>query len=319
MAPTISDPSVSKSDLGARHIELRQKMATFGIHAMVLVSDWDNVLAERAIRAVADIGYDVIEIPLFDPIRVDLKRTRELLERHSVTPTVSLGLTAETDISSDDVAVSRAGALRLHEVVDATATIGGTLVAGVIASAWQKYLAPPTERGYANAVSALREVARDARDKGVCLAIEAVNRFESNLVNTCWQALRLLDAIGEDNVKVHLDTFHMHIEEPDPATAIVSCGPRLGYFHINESHRGYLGTGGIGFQSLFRALVQANYQGVISFEAFSSATCNSSVAGKAAIWRKVYEDAEDVARRALSFMRSAQDSAEKTQSLITGG
>jgi D-psicose/D-tagatose/L-ribulose 3-epimerase len=293
-------------------------MVKFGIHAMVLVSDWSDDVAERAIRTVADIGYDIIEIPLFDPSRTDLAHARDLLKRHSVIPTISLGLTAETDVSSDDAAISRAGAARLHQVVDATSEMGGALVAGVIASAWQKYLAPPTERGRANAVSALREVAQNARTKGVSLAIEAVNRFESNLVNTCWQALRLLDAIGEDNVKIHLDSFHMHIEEPDAAAAIVSCGERLGYFHINESHRGYLGTGSIGFQTLFRALVQTNYRGVISFEAFSSVTCTSSVAGKAAIWRKVYEDGEDVARRGLSFMRAAHISAEQALSLANG-
>jgi D-psicose/D-tagatose/L-ribulose 3-epimerase len=137
--------------------------------------------------------------------------------------------------------------------VDATAFIGGNVVAGVIASAWQKYLAPSTDAGYRNAVSGIREVAKEARGKGVTIAVEVVNRFESNLLNTAAQAIRFVDAVGEDNVGIHLDTFHMHIEEADAAAAIRACGSRLRYFHVNENHRGYLDAGSIDFAPVFRA------------------------------------------------------------------
>jgi D-psicose/D-tagatose/L-ribulose 3-epimerase len=258
-------------------------MNAFGLHALVLISEWDEAGAEKAIRSAAAIGYDIIEVPLFDPGSTDLERTRDLLRQHGLTPSVSLGLTAETDISSPDVAVSRAGIAQLHKVVEATAFIGGTIVAGVIGSAWQKYLTPPTDAGYRNAVSGLREVAQEARAKGVVLAIEVVNRFESNLLNTAAQGLRFVEAIGEDNVGVHLDTFHMHIEEADAAAAIRACGSALRYFHVNENHRGYLDTGSIDFAPIFRALVSARYAGAISFEAFSSSTCTPAIAEK--MWR----------------------------------
>ena len=189
--------------------------------------------------------------------------------------------------------------------MDATAFIGGKVVCGVIASAWQKYLVPPTDAGYRNAVSGIREVAKEARGKGVTIAVEVVNRFESNLFNTAAQAIRFVDAVGEDNVGIHLDTFHMHIEEPDAAAAIRACGPRLRYFHVNENHRGYLDAGSIDFAPVFRALVTAKYGGVIAFEAFSSSTCSPSVAGKAAVWRNVFDDSEDVARRAWITSRRA--------------
>ena len=153
-------------------------MNTFGLHALVLVSDWDERGAERAIRSAAAIGYDLVETPIFDPASVDLVRTRDLLRQNKLIPSVSLGLTPETDISSADQAISAAGINQLHKIVDATAFIGGSVVAGVIASAWQKYLAPPTDAGYRNAVSGIREVAREARGKGVTIAVEVVNRFE---------------------------------------------------------------------------------------------------------------------------------------------
>jgi D-psicose/D-tagatose/L-ribulose 3-epimerase len=291
-------------------------MNAFGLHAMVLVSDWDESGAEKAIRSAAAIGYDVIEVPLFDPGATDLERTRELLRQHRLTPSVSLGLTAETDISSADLAISGAGIAQLHKVVDATALIGGTVVAGVIGSAWQKYLEPATDAGYRNAVSGLREVAQEARTKGVVLAIEVVNRFESNLLNTAAQALRFVEAVGEDNVGIHLDTFHMHIEEADAAAAIRACGSALRYFHVNENHRGYLNAGSIDFAPIFRALVTAQYAGTISFEAFSSATCTAAIACKGAIWRSVFEDGEDVASRALDFLKSGMVSAHRAMSPV---
>ena len=292
-------------------------MNPIGLHAMVLVSEWDETGAEKAIRSAATIGYDVIEVPMFDPESTDLERTRELLRRYKLTPSVSLGLTANTDISSPDSTISRAGIARLHKVVDATAFIGGSVVAGVIGSAWQKYLAPATEAGYQNAVAGLREVAQEARAKSVVLAIEVVNRFESNLLNTAAQALRFVDAVGEDNVGIHLDTFHMHIEEADAAAAIRVCGSALRYFHVNENHRGYLNTGGIDFAPIFRALVTSRYAGTISFEAFSSSTCTPAIAGKGAIWRSVFEDGEDVARRALNFLKSGMESARRAVTQVS--
>jgi D-psicose/D-tagatose/L-ribulose 3-epimerase len=293
-------------------------MNAFGLHALVLVSDWDEAGAERAIRTAAAIGYDVIETPIFDPASVDLVRTRDLLRQHGLTPSVSLGLTPETDISSADRAVSAAGIAQLHKVVDATAFIGVAGVCGVIASAWQKYLVPPTDAGYRNAVSGIREVAKEARGKGVTIAVEVVNRFESNLFNTAAQAIRFVDAVAEDNVAIHLDTFHMHIEEPDAAAAIRACGPRLRYFHVNENHRGYLDAGSIDFAPVFRALVAAQYDGVIAFEAFSSSTCSPTVAGKAAVWRSVFEDSEDVARRALDYLKAGMASAHRAIEMAGG-
>jgi len=286
-------------------------MNAFGLHAMVLISEWDSASAETAIRSAAAIGYDLIEIPLFDPDSTDLGHTRDLLKRHGLSASVSLGLTAETDISSSDPAISRAGVAQLHKIVEATAFIGGTVVAGVIGSAWQKYLVPPTRAGYENAVSGLREVAQEARAKGVSLAVEVVNRFESNLLNTAAQGLRFVEAIGEDNVGLHLDTFHMHIEEADTAAAIHICGPALHYFHVNENHRGYLNTGSIDFAPIFRALATSQYGGAISFEAFSSSTCTPAIAGKGAIWRSVYEDGQDVATRALDFLKAEMASARR--------
>jgi D-psicose/D-tagatose/L-ribulose 3-epimerase len=116
-------------------------------------------------------------------------------------------------------------------------------------------------------------------------------------------------------VGIHLDTFHMHIEEVDAAAAIRACGSRLRYFHVNENHRGYVDTGSIVLAPIFRALATANYGGRIAFEAFSLSTCAPTVAGKAAIWRNVYDGGKDVARHALDCLRAGMASAHRAARL----
>ena len=101
----------------------------------------------------------------------------------------------------------------------------------------------PSERGWKNSVEAIAATADVAKDCGVELALEVVNRFESNLLNTTAQGLKFLKATGRDDVFLHLDTFHMNIEEANPAAAIRLAGDKLAYYHIGENYRGYLGTG----------------------------------------------------------------------------
>ena len=106
---------------------------------------------------------------------------------------------------------------------------------------------------------------------GVTLGLEICNRYETNVVNTARDCLRLADDIGADNVVIHLDTYHMNIEENDFVTPVRDCGDRLGYVHIGENHRGYLGSGHIDFAAFFGALAEIDYRGPLTFESFSSA------------------------------------------------
>src|SRR3978361_1668884 len=99
-------------------------------------------------------------------------------------------------------------------------------------------------------------LAEQASAAGVTLALEVVNRYETNIANTAAEMLALIDRTGAD-IDVHLDSYHMNIEENGPVEPVEQCGPRLGYLHIGESHRGYLGTGNVDFDSLFSA-VRAN-------------------------------------------------------------
>ncbi|MBW8711897.1 MAG: sugar phosphate isomerase/epimerase, partial [Mycobacterium sp.] len=137
------------------------------------------------------------------------------------------------------------------------------------------------------------------------------NRYETNVVNTAHDCLRLADDIGADNVVIHLDTYHMNIEEDDLVAPVHEVGDRLGYVHIGENHRGYLGSGHIDFQAFFGALVDIDYRGPLTFESFSSAVVAPGLSNDLPIWRNLWDDGADLANHARSFIEDGLRAARK--------
>src|SRR5258706_12900069 len=284
-------------------------MNKLGVHALVWVGGWSHDECERAIAQSAEIGYDLIEIAALDPSSIDSAFTRKMLDRYKIGTTMSLGLDAATDISSADPDKQAGGEARLMQVLAVARDIGASHVCGILYSAFQKYFKPPTEAGISGSIGVLRRVGEKAAQHGISIGLEVVNRYESNVLNTAAQAVAFAKRIARPNVKVHLDTYHMNIEEADVESAIIDCGQMLGYFHIGESGRGYLGAGNIDFDRVFRGLAKAKYQGPITFESFSSAVVNEQLSGILAIWRNLWEDSADLARHAKGFIESGIKSA----------
>jgi D-psicose/D-tagatose/L-ribulose 3-epimerase len=164
-------------------------------------------------------------------------------------------------------------------------------------------MAPASASGRASSVDAIRSLAARASSLGVRLSLEVVNRYETNLINTGRQALEYLKEVDRPDVSVHLDTYHMNIEESDLFQPILDAGDRLGYVHIGESHRGYLGTGSVDFGSAFRALDRISYDGPIVFESFSSAVVSPTLSNTLGIWRNLWSDGDDLAAHANRFIR----------------
>ena len=225
-----------------------------------------------------------------------------MLDRYKLGTTLSLGLDASTDISSGDPDKQARGEARLMQVLSVARDIGATHVCGILYSAFQKYFEPPTEAGIAGSVEVLRRIGESAAQHGITIGLEVVNRYESNVLNTAAQAVAFARRVALPNVKVHLDTYHMNIEEADLESALIDTGAMLGYFHIGESGRGYLGAGNIDFDRVFRGLAKAGYEGPITFESFSSAVVNKQLSGILGIWRNLWEDGADLARHAKGFI-----------------
>lgn len=295
-----------------------KKTNPLGIHWLVLSKTWDAEGARHAIREARRIGYDFIETPPTPP-EADITRiTRDALAEAGLSATVCLGLSADQDLTSPDPEIRARGEAFLMEAVDTCARIGGFMVSGITYSAFQKYLAPCTAEGRATSVEAIRRVAERAQPHGIEIGLEVVNRYETNLLNTAEQALAFCRDTGMENVKIHLDSYHMNIEETDIGRAIRNAGDRIGFFHIGDSNRGYLGAGNIDFNPYFRALCEAGYAGPVSFESFSSTMIDQPLLGILAIWRDTWEDGQDLAEHSFEVMRALVKSGDEAHRRALG-
>ena len=284
-----------------------------GVHALVWVGDTSPAAVQQAVTATAAAGYDLLELSLHDAVNLDVAAARAALEAAGLGVACSRGLAFDADVSSDDPAVVERGERLLHESLSITHGLGGTHLTGALYSALGKYGRPLGEAGRANVVRVLRELAKAASALDMTLGLEICNRYETNVINTAHDALRLADDIGEDNVTIHLDTYHMNIEEDDFVAPVLAVGDRLGYVHIGENHRGYLGSGHLDFAAFFGALARIGYRGPVTFESFSSAVVSPGLSSDLAIWRNLWSDGADLAAHAHAYLSDGLEAAWAAQ------
>lgn len=286
-------------------------MKTLGIHSFVWTGGTTQQDLEGAMEKSNRLGYGLIEFPRLDPSKFDVAWLAQRLRDYNLKVVVTMGLPLDSDISSEDAAAIARGEAALNDAVAVTRDLGGEKLGGIIFSAHTKYFNMPTRKGWDNSVAVMARVAEKAKASGVSMNLEIVNRFESNLLNTTAQGLAYIEATGSDNVFLHLDTFHMNIEENNPAAAIKLAGKKLGYFHIGENYRGYLGTGTIDFPAIFDALVAIGYDDYVTFESFSTKVVDEDLSVTCGIWRDTWVDSVEVARLAKVFIESRYDEAQR--------
>lgn len=276
-----------------------------GIHALCWVGGWSPEEARKAIASSKEAGYDLIQLAALEPETFDADMTAKLLQEHDIEGDVSLGLSEETDISSEDPDCVARGRQLLDTAVKLTRDIGGAYLGGVLFSKLGKYAAPVTERGRANSVESIAWVADRAAEAGVTLGLEFCNRYETNVLNTTEQTLAFIEDVDRPNVMAHLDVYHMNIEEVSFSGAVhaAAAAGRFGYVHLGESHRGALGTGSVPFAEFFQALHDVDYQGVLTFESFSSEVVHPTLSSNLAIWRNTWTDSMQLAKDARAFIR----------------
>jgi D-psicose/D-tagatose/L-ribulose 3-epimerase len=271
----------------------------FGAHAFIWAAEWTREGAERVISGAAGAGLDFVEIPLLDPGSMDVEHTRSLLDRHDLACSCSLGLPLEFHLLSNPEGARRF----LEGAVEVTAALGSPVLTGCLYTHLGTLTGKPPETAELETVaSVLGSIVRSAAAYGVELGIEAVNRYETYLVNLASQAEALLERIDEPNVFVHLDTYHMNIEEKGFYEPIVSLGSRLGYIHLSESDRGTPGTANVDWDEVFRGLQDIDYSGALVMESF--ADVNEDLMGATALWRDVVGDPDALVRDGLAFLRA---------------
>ncbi len=277
---------------------------SYAVHAYSWTSSWSNQ-SLWIIDHVKDLGFDYIEIPMMEIEKVDPPAIRERLESASLGVCCSVVLSDKTDITSSDAATRRRGVAFLKRCVDAAREMGSDVLSGVIYSALG-YLPEelPGPAHWERAASSLREVARYAEDRGVTIGLEPVNRYESFLINTCDQALEMMETIGMENVAVHLDAYHMNIEENDFYHPTVKAAPHLCHYHLSESHRGIPGTGTVDWKAIYRGLADGGYRGLVGLESFVQVS--ESMRRATCIWRKLAPDSDTLVTRGLEFLKNLE-------------
>jgi Sugar phosphate isomerases/epimerases len=270
-----------------------------GIHAYAWCSQWSNGTLDLIDR-VKRLELDFIEIPLMTLDTFDAVAVKKRLEDAGLDAVTSTVLLRGTDITSPDPAIRAKGIEYLKDCARATAAIGKTNLSGVVYSEHVKNAnARPAEQEWEWAAEGLREAAVYARELGVQIGLEPVNRYESNLINTCEQALKLKNMVGEPNIKIHLDTYHMNIEEKSFYEATKAAGSDLIHYHICENDRGIPGTGLVDWDSIFRALSELNYTGYAALESFVDVTDNMNTW----VWRQLAPSGDVLVAEGVRFIR----------------
>ena len=281
-----------------------KKALKFGGHALVWAGDWSEASARKAAASAKKAGYDYIEMLMIEPDKIDVAMTKAVLSEYGLFATASLGLSPETDVTSTNPSIVKKGDELLRKVIDKLHAIGSTELCGVIYCSLGKYPGPASSENRANSIAAVTRLADYAADKGININLEVVNRYETNIMNTGKEGLKFLEAVNRPNAFLHLDTYHMNIEEDGMSQAVLDAGDALGYVHIGESHRGYLGSGNVDFDTFFTALKKINYSGPITFESFSSVVVDPALSNALCIWRNLWEDSDDLAAHALKYMKA---------------
>ncbi|NRF93755.1 sugar phosphate isomerase/epimerase [Paenibacillus frigoriresistens] len=272
-----------------------------GVQTTGWCSTWSNEQL-HVIDTIKGYEFDFVEFSLTRLDLFDVKAVKNRLNDAQLEAcTSTLLLLDSQDITNPDLSIRQQGVQYLKQCVKATADIGAHQLSGVLHSRLGKKIAGrPTETDWHYASECLREVAQFARDYGVQLGLEPINRYESYLVNTCRQALDLIDLINEPNIGVHLDTYHMNMEEKQMDASIMLAGNKLVHLHLNENDWGVAGTGHIQWDDIFKALSELDFTGYASIESVVHLQGDP-------VWRQLAEDGPTLVTEGVQFLRRLRD------------
>jgi D-psicose/D-tagatose/L-ribulose 3-epimerase len=272
-------------------------MAQLGIHTLALTPLWSPDDADRILPPCRARGVSLVEVPLLDPPNFDSLGTRRAVERNKMDIVCSLGLPREFDVVKDPETVVTFLAAALKAAKEA----GAPALSGVTYGTIGKTSGAPRTQAETDAlIRLIAKVAGIARGLGMRLGIEPCNRYETHLMNTGKDGAWFVEQAGADNVFVHLDTYHMNIEEAGMAQGIRDAGRHLGYIHMSESNRGVPGRGTVDWAGTFAGLKEVGFDGPLTVESFVHVA--PEIAGGLAVWRPVADRPEDVIEVGLPFL-----------------
>lgn len=279
-------------------------MFKFGVDSFI----WSENFSKEdlwIIPKAKELGFETIDIAIAHPETFPIQLVKEKIENVGIDIVTTTTLSKETNLISPDTQVRENGIKNLRLLVDLNIELGSKILGGVNYAAWG-YLTgkPRTEQEWNWSVNAMKEVASYAKEKGeLVIAVECVNRFETHFLNIAEDAVRYCKDVGIDNMKVHLDSFHMIREELSFKEAVKTCGKEyLGYVHVCESNRGIPGTGLVPWKEFFTALKDIGYAGPLVIESFDPSF--EELNSLCAIWRKLADSGEALAVEGLKNLKA---------------
>lgn len=276
----------------------------FGVDSFI----WAESFSEKdlwIIPKAKELGFEVIDFAISNPFTFPTEKVKESLKETGFDCVCTTTLTEETNPISPDPAIRKNALDAMKKCVDICNELNAPILGGVNYAAWG-YLTkkPRTQDEWNWGVENMKQVAAYAKETGnVTICVECVNRFETHFLNIAEDAVAFCKATGMDNVKVHLDCFHMIREEKSFSEAVKTCGKQyLGYVHVNENDRGIPGTGLVPFKEFFEAIKEIGYDGPLVIESFDPSF--EELAGNCAIWRSFAKTGEELAVKGLANLKA---------------
>jgi D-psicose/D-tagatose/L-ribulose 3-epimerase len=276
----------------------------FGINTLLFAGTFTDEDASL-FPQFKEAGFEGVEIALEKKGDIDYGRVLESLKLNDLVCSSICGLYGPNrDLRGDKPEYVRGSIEYMKDCIDACVALGTDLFVGPHYSAVGRAdLVPDVQREkqWRMVVQGLKEISTYAEERGVYLALEPLNRFESDFLNVCAQAVRLIKDVGSPMLKVHLDTFHMNIEEKSSAQAVLDAGNLLAMLHGSENDRGAPGTGQVHWRAIAEAAKKIGYDGWVVVESFTPEV--KVIAKAASIWRQTEKDGMTLARKGLEFLK----------------
>lgn len=274
-----------------------------GVSTWLWTSPFRTEEAPVLFEKIAGMGYRAVEIAVEDPTLIDTKAVKAALASNGLDVIICGAFGPTRDLTSDDENLRNTGMAYIESCLEIAEALGARIFAGPMYSAVGKARMVPAEQRvieWERAVTGLRTVCSKAENSGVDIALESLNRFESDLVNNVDDLLRMINDINHPAAKICLDMFHMNIEEPDPEAAIRKAADKLVHIQVAENYRGTPGSGNASWDAYYRGLSAIGYQGVVSIESFTPE--NKELAEAVCIWRNLAESQDAFGRDGYVFL-----------------
>lgn len=258
-----------------------------------------------SLPVIRNAGFRRVVLSPLDPRERGVQELGQRIQDAGLSPVTMAVQSPDANVASDESKVRRRGFDQLRRFVELTARLGGDQLNGVPYGVHGDATERPSAQVLARTAQLVGDVADEAHAAGIMMTFEVVNRYETSIVNTAAGAVRFVELSESRHLKIHLDTFHMAIEETDMAEAIAAALPHLGYLEFGQSSRGLLSRGSIDLVPILNEARSLGYDGRFGVEGFSRMLLQEPVADALKIWNSTFTTGEQFVHDAAEFLTQA--------------